>query len=87
MPGVFISYRRDDTRGFAGALVREFNSRLGPDQVFMDIEDIEGGTDFPAVLRDAVQSCDILLALIGAGRLEAKNAAGRWRLTSLRFHR
>ena len=80
MPGVFISYRRDDTKGYAGALLRELNSRIGSDQVFMDIEDIEGGTDFPAVLRESVQSCDVLLALIGPHWLDARNAAGNRRL-------
>ncbi len=80
MSGVFISYRRDDSKGFAGALLRELNQRLGADQVFMDIEDIEGGTDFPSVLREAVTSCDVLLALIGARWLDARNAQGGRRL-------
>jgi hypothetical protein len=74
MPGVFISYRRDDTKGYAGALLRELNTRIGADQVFMDTEDIEGGTDFPAVLRQAVQSSDVLLTLIGPRWLDATNA-------------
>lgn len=84
MPGVFISYRRDDTKGYAGALLRELNSRIGSDQVFMDIEDIEGGTDFPAVLRESVQSCDVLLALIGPNWLDARDAAGNRRLDNPR---
>lgn len=80
MPGVFISYRRDDSKGFAGALLRELNRRLGPDLVFMDTEDIIGGTDFPVVLREAVASADVLLALIGGRWLDAVDAEGRRRL-------
>ena len=63
MPGVFISYRRDDSAGHAGALLSELHGRVGAEQVFMDIEDIEAGTAFPSVLREAVQTCDVLLAL------------------------
>lgn len=80
MPGVFISYRRDDSAGYAGALLRELNERIGPDQVFMDTEDIEAGVEFPAVLRQAVQTCDVLLALIGSRWLDARDAQGRRRL-------
>ena len=80
MAGVFISYRRDDSKGFAGALMRDLDRRLGAEQVFMDIEDIQGGTDFPAVLRRAVQSSDVLLALIGSRWLEARDAQGNRRL-------
>ena len=80
MPGVFISYRRDDSAGHAGALLRELHGRIGADQVFMDIEDIEAGTAFPAVLRDAVQSCDVLLALMGPRWLDLRDAQGRRRL-------
>ena len=80
MPGVFISYRRDDTKGFAGALLRDLNKRIGSDLVFMDTEDIQGGTEFPSVLVEAVTSSDVVLALIGPRWLEARNAAGRLRL-------
>jgi hypothetical protein len=80
VPGVFISYRRDDTKGFAGALLRDLNKRIGSDLVFMDTEDIEGGTDFPSVLVQAVKSSDVVLALIGPRWLEAGNAAGHLRL-------
>lgn len=80
MPGVFINYRRDDGAGHAGALQRELHGRIGSDQVFMDIEDIEAGTDFPAALRKAVQSCDVMLALIGPRWLDLRDAQGRLRL-------
>jgi hypothetical protein len=80
MPGIFISYRRTDAKGFAGALLRELKLRFGPAHVFMDVEDIDGGTDFPVALERAVDTCDILLALIGPGWLEARDAAGARRL-------
>ena len=80
MAAVFISYRRDDSKGFAGALARDLGARFGADQVFMDAEDIVGGTDFPTVLREAVASCVVQLVLIGPRWLDARHADGRRRL-------
>lgn len=77
MPGVFISYRRTDTKGFAGALLRDLSARLGPDQVFMDTEDLEGGTHFPSGLEAALESCDVVVALIGPQWLDARDDNGR----------
>jgi hypothetical protein len=65
MPGVFISYRRDDSAGFAGALMRELDQSFGSDNVFMDINDIRAGQDFVRALNEALDACDVLLAVIG----------------------
>lgn len=80
MSGVFISYRRDDSRGFAGALARELANRIGKDQVFLDTNDIDGGTDFPSVLREAVKAADVVLVIIGKRWVQAQNAQGQRRL-------
>jgi hypothetical protein len=80
LPGVFISYRRDDTQGYAGSLARELGEAVGPELIFLDTEDIVGGTDFPSVLRKAVESSHVLLALIGQRWLTARNARGERRL-------
>jgi hypothetical protein len=80
MPGVFISYRRDDSAGFAGALERELGSRIGPEHVFIDIKSIEGGTDFPVAIDEAIKSSEIVLILIGSRWLDARDAQGLRRL-------
>jgi hypothetical protein len=42
MPGgVFISYRREDARGFAGRIYDRLVSRLGREKVFFDIDSIQ----------------------------------------------
>ncbi len=64
MAGIFVSYRRDDSQGFAGRLADDLTDRLGPDQVFRDME-IPAGADFTDVLHRAVAACDILLVVIG----------------------
>ena len=64
MPGIFVSYRRDDSQGFAGRLADDLAELLGPERVFRDIE-IPVGSDFTDVLHRAIAACDILLVVIG----------------------
>ena len=64
MAGIFISYRRDDSQGFAGRLADDLTEILGPDLVFRDVE-IPAGYDFTEVLTRAVAACDVLLVVIG----------------------
>ncbi len=80
MAGVFISYRRDDSAGFAGALERDLASRLGPELVFMDIKDIEGGTEFPVAIDEALKSSEVVIVLIGSRWLDARDGRGNRRL-------
>jgi hypothetical protein len=80
MPGVFISYRRDDSAGFAGALERELGSRIGPEHVFIDIKSIEGGTDFPVAIDEAIKSSEVVLILIGSRWVDARDGQGFRRL-------
>ncbi len=64
MAGVFVSYRRDDSQGFAGRLADDLGERLGDDRVFRDIE-IPIGSDFTEVLHRAIAASDVLLVVIG----------------------
>jgi hypothetical protein len=80
MPGVFISYRRDDSAGFAGALERELGTRIGPEHVFIDIKSIEGGTDFPVAIDEALKSSEVVLILIGSRWIDARDGQGFRRL-------
>jgi len=64
MAGIFVSYRRDDSQGFAGRLADDLTDILGPDHVFRDIE-IPVGSDFTDVLHRAIAASDILLVVIG----------------------
>lgn len=64
MAGVFVSYRRDDSQGFAGRLADDLIEILGSDRVFRDIE-IPVGSDFTDVLHRAIAASDMLLVVIG----------------------
>jgi len=80
VPGVFISYRREDCAGHAGRLYDRLAEHLGPELVFMDVDSIEPGVDFSERLDEAVGACSLLIALIGSGWLDARDDAGRRRL-------
>ena len=80
MAGIFVSYRRDDSRDIAGRLVDRLRQVYAVEQLFLDIDAIPAGTNFEAVLADRLQACDVLLAVIGPQWMNAKDASGKRRL-------
>jgi hypothetical protein len=78
--GIFISYRRQETRHLAGRLYDRLAARFGLDQVFMDVATIEPGVDFAEAIDQAVGACRVLLAVIGSHWLTAADDAGQRRL-------
>jgi len=77
---IFISYRRDDSGGYAGRLFDWLSQHFGRDNVFIDVDDIRPGSNFVAVIQNAVGSCDVLLAVIGRQWLTSTNPQGQRRL-------
>ncbi|MCW8907500.1 MAG: TIR domain-containing protein [Sedimenticola sp.] len=65
MDGIFISYRREDSAGYAGRLYDRLAAHFGSERVFMDVEGIDPGTDFVDAIERAVGSCKVLIVLIG----------------------
>lgn len=81
VPGrVFLSYRREDTRHLAGRLYDRLAERFGHGHIFIDVDSIEPGADFPAAIEKAVTSCGVLLAVIGRAWLDASDEHGQRRL-------
>ena len=80
MAGLFISYRRDDSAGYAGRLFDALVRRFGEPAVFMDLTDIAPGSDFVETIDRAVGSCEVLLVLIGRSWLTSADGQGRSRL-------
>ena len=77
---IFISYRRADSAGYAGRIYDRLTAHFGEDAIFMDVDVIPAGVDFVETLQNAVQSCDVLVALIGRSWLNIKDEAGKRRL-------
>jgi hypothetical protein len=78
--GVFISYRREDSGGYAGRIYDRLTSRLGRENVFFDVDAIPPGRDFVDVLSDRVGKWDALLAVIGKHWVASADAQNRRRL-------
>jgi hypothetical protein len=62
---IFISYREKDSAGEAGRLVDSLKEHFVNDQIFMDIDKIEPGVDFTDAISNSLESCDVMLAIIG----------------------
>ena len=80
MPGIFISYRRDDTAGHAGRLFDRLAEHFGRERVFMDVDTIQPGQDFAEVIGERVRSSGAVIVLIGKEWLLATDASGDIRL-------
>jgi tetratricopeptide (TPR) repeat protein len=63
--GIFLSYRREDAAPYARLLKYQLSERFPAAQVFMDLDSIEAGRDFAEAINEALNSCAVLVALIG----------------------
>ena len=78
---IFLSYRREDTAGFALALFGRLEQSFPSERLFMDVEGgIGAGHDFVRVIEDEVSLCDVMLVLIGPNWLNAAEDSGQLRL-------
>jgi YVTN family beta-propeller protein len=79
-PRIFISYRRDDSQGFARSIHDRLAQHFGPDAVFRDINDIEPGLPWEEAIDEALASCDVFVLLIGRHWLDATDDEGNRRI-------
>jgi TIR domain-containing protein len=77
MGGVFISYRRDDTAGYAGRLYDALSAHFGRDLVFIDVDSIRAGENFVDVIDKWIASSSVVIVLIGKAWLNSAGAHGR----------
>lgn len=73
MDGIFISYRRRDRPLATSLLVEKLEERYGAHQVFHDLDDIDTGENFIDRIHRALDSCAVLLAVIGPDWLRQHN--------------
>jgi hypothetical protein len=62
---IFISYRREDSSGHVLALLPALRRHFGSDRIFKDTDNIPPGVDFVKFIRRELESCSVLLAIIG----------------------
>jgi len=65
MSTLFISYRRSDSKPQSLRLYDHLVREFGRDNVFIDIDSMPLGNDFPTVLDDVLNRCRIVLVVIG----------------------
>ena len=65
MAKIFLSYRREDSRGVAGRIYDRLRGHFGPDAVFFDVDSVPPGVDFPEYIESVLSHCDVFLAVIG----------------------
>jgi hypothetical protein len=77
---IFISYRRSDTENVAGRLYDAVKGTIGRDNLFKDVDSIDGGENFAEVINETIEQADAVIALIGDEWVETEDAQGRRRL-------
>jgi hypothetical protein len=70
MREIFISYRRDETAGYAGRIFDYLKAVFGHDRVFLDVDDILPGQVFADVIQERIAGCAVVIAVIGKRWLE-----------------
>jgi TIR domain len=78
--GIFISYRREDSRDVVGRLADRLRRSYAEHDLFLDIDTVTPGSDFAQTLADRVNRCQVMLAVIGPGWLTARKKDGARRL-------
>jgi pterin-4a-carbinolamine dehydratase len=69
---IFISYRRDDSLEFCRSMAAELRAYFGKESVFFD-QTIDRGTDWPKAIRNALDTAQVVLFVIGPKWLHAKD--------------
>jgi hypothetical protein len=71
---IFISYRREDSSGHVLALLPALRRHFGSERIFKDTDNIPPGADFLKFIKQELESCSVLLAIIGREWLTTKDA-------------
>ena len=77
---IFISYRRDDSSGWAGRLYDHISTQFPQRQIFMDVDNLGPGVDFVDAIETSVGSCEVFIAVIGKRSLISSDEEGKRRL-------
>jgi CHASE2 domain-containing sensor protein len=80
VPKVFISYRRDDASANAGRLCDWLQRQFKADNVFLDVDKLAPGEDFPKALQESLAAADVLVAVVGKAWVTLCDAAGTRRI-------
>ena len=80
MPKIFVSYRRENSGGWAYNLARDLNGEFGKDNVFFDRNSLLGGDEFKEIISKRVREAEFVLVIIGPNWDRVTDDYGAWRL-------
>lgn len=80
--GIFLSYRRDDSRPTTARLTDDLVDYFGRRKVYRDVDSNRAGQDFLKQLHDALQTSHAVVAVIGPQWAAALDDRGARRLDS-----
>jgi hypothetical protein len=78
--GIFLSYRRDDSRESVGRIHDHLCQAFDPARIFLDVERQAPGADYRAVIGRALDQAEVVLVVIGPAWLTLAGADGRRRI-------
>ena len=77
---VFINYRRQTDSGVAGRVYDNLSRALPGASIFMDVDKLNPGDDFEVALGRSLESCKVMLAVVGPQWATLTDEHGRRRL-------
>jgi hypothetical protein len=63
--GIFISYRRSDSKSDARSICQRLEKAFGKRKVFIDVDSIRPGDDFKSALKNSLEKCNMMVVVIG----------------------
>jgi hypothetical protein len=70
---VFLSYRHVDNPDYVGRFHDRLQDAFGEENVFRDLDSIDGGSNFAETIRRELQTIDVVVALIGPAWVDRLN--------------
>jgi hypothetical protein len=77
---IFISYRREDSEGWAGHIAEKLQMAFGESAIFYDYESIGPSSKWMNSIEIALKQCQLLLVIIGPRWANIRTANGEKRL-------
>jgi hypothetical protein len=74
--GIFISYRRLDSKSDARSICQRLEKTFGKRKVVIDVDSIRPGEDFQSVLKNDLEKCNVMVVVIGPRWLELMRHSG-----------
>jgi len=62
---IFVNYRRQDSQAITGRIDDHLRVEFGSEDVYRDVDSIPPGVDFSRHIENALERCDVCVAIIG----------------------